>query len=152
LRGTTGGFKPWIEALIRFTTGPVLLRFRGVLSEIHGERLDRVVLFGSRAGGGARSDADYDVAVFLKDFHDRCAEVDRIIPIVTDILYDPVLLSMRCPTAPVPIANAHHSCMKSAARSVMAEAERSLAKARLTLELATSQARVGPTCRYRSKP
>jgi uncharacterized protein len=30
-----------------------------------------VVLFGSRARGEARSDSDYDVAVFVKDLHDR---------------------------------------------------------------------------------
>jgi uncharacterized protein len=41
-----------------------------------------------RARGDARSDSDYDVAVFLKDFHDRWSEVDRIVPVVTDILYD----------------------------------------------------------------
>ena len=26
--------------------------------------------------------------MFLKDFHDRWSEVDRIVPVVTDILYD----------------------------------------------------------------
>ncbi len=67
---------------------PVLVRFRKALDEIYGNRLDRVVLFGSRARGDARPDSDYDVAVFLKDFHDRWSEVDRIVPVVTDILYD----------------------------------------------------------------
>ena len=32
----------------------------------YGSRLDRVVLFGSRARGDAHADSDYDVAVFLK--------------------------------------------------------------------------------------
>lgn len=67
---------------------PVLIRFRKALDEMYGSRLDRVVLFGSRARGDARPDSDYDVAVFLKDFHDRWSEVDRIVPVVTDILYD----------------------------------------------------------------
>jgi uncharacterized protein len=69
-------------------TDPVLVRFRKALDEIYGNRLDRVVLFGSRARGDARPDSDYDVAVFLRDFHDRWNEVDRIVPVVTDILYD----------------------------------------------------------------
>ena len=67
---------------------PVLVRFRKALDVIYGNRLDRVVLFGSRARGDARPDSDYDVAVFLRDFHDRWSEVDRIVPVVTDILYD----------------------------------------------------------------
>ncbi len=67
---------------------PVLKRFRKALDELYGERLERVVLFGSRARGEAREDSDYDVAVFLKDLTDRWQEVDQIIPIVTDILYE----------------------------------------------------------------
>jgi uncharacterized protein len=73
---------------VSVTTDPVLVRFRKALDEIYGSRLDRVVLFGSHARGDARPDSDYDVAVFLKDFHDRWSEVDRIVPVVTDILYD----------------------------------------------------------------
>jgi predicted nucleotidyltransferase len=67
---------------------PVLVRFRRTLGENYGDRLDRVVLFGLRARGDARPGADYDVAIFLNDFRDRWDEVDRIVPIVTDILYD----------------------------------------------------------------
>ncbi|MGO8801135.1 MAG: nucleotidyltransferase domain-containing protein [Roseiarcus sp.] len=48
---------------------PVLSRFRAALDEAYGERIERVVLFGSRARGDARPDSDYDVAVFLKDLH-----------------------------------------------------------------------------------
>jgi predicted nucleotidyltransferase len=67
---------------------PVLVRFRDELHEIYGSRLARIVLFGSRARGDARPDSDYDVAVFLTDFHDRWSEMDRLVPVVTDILYD----------------------------------------------------------------
>jgi predicted nucleotidyltransferase len=66
----------------------VLVRFRAALSDIYGDQIERVVLFGSRARGDARQDSDYDVAVFLKNFHDRWSEVDRLMPVVTDILYD----------------------------------------------------------------
>ena len=66
---------------------PVLTRFKTALRELYGERLERVVLYGSRARGDADAESDYDVAVFLHDFADRWQEVDRIVPIVTDILY-----------------------------------------------------------------
>jgi uncharacterized protein len=67
---------------------PALARFRAALGDIYGDQIERVVLFGSRARGDARPDSDYDVAVFLKNFHDRWNEVDRLIPVVTDILYE----------------------------------------------------------------
>ncbi|MBV9252514.1 MAG: nucleotidyltransferase domain-containing protein [Acetobacteraceae bacterium] len=67
---------------------PVLIRFRKALEEIYGDRLARVVLFGSQARGDAHRNSDYDVAVFLKDFRDRWSEMDRLLPLVTDILYE----------------------------------------------------------------
>jgi len=67
---------------------PVLLRFRSAAKEIFGDRLERLVLFGSRARGEARTDSDYDVAIFLKDFTDRRREVIRLVPLVTDIVED----------------------------------------------------------------
>jgi len=60
---------------------PVLSRFRDGLSQIYGDRLDRVVLFGSRARGDADANSDYAVAVFLKDMADRWAEFDRLVPL-----------------------------------------------------------------------
>jgi predicted nucleotidyltransferase len=67
---------------------PVLTRFREALDAMYGSRIERVVLFGSRARGDASAESDYDIAIFLNDFRDRWSEVDRIVPIVTDILYD----------------------------------------------------------------
>lgn len=68
------------------TTDPILLKFRAVLDEVYGERIERVVLYGSRARGDAHPDSDYDVAVFLTDLTDRWNEIDRIAEIETDIL------------------------------------------------------------------
>jgi predicted nucleotidyltransferase len=65
---------------------PILKRFRAALDEMYGKRLERVVLFGSRARGDAREDSDYDVAVFLKDLTDRWPELDRLADLSTDIL------------------------------------------------------------------
>jgi uncharacterized protein len=65
---------------------PILSRFRAALNEIYGERIERVVLFGSRARGDARPDSDYDVAVFLKDLDGFGKETRRIAEIEADIL------------------------------------------------------------------
>jgi len=59
-------------------TDPVLVRFRKALSEIYGDRLERVMLYGSRARGDARPDSDYDVAVFLRDMTDLGPELHRL--------------------------------------------------------------------------
>ena len=67
---------------------PILRRFRLALNEVYGERIERVVLFGSRARGDARPDSDYDVAVFLKDLTGSGEEMGPIAEIETDILYD----------------------------------------------------------------
>jgi predicted nucleotidyltransferase len=57
---------------------PVLSRFKAALDAIYGSRIERVVLFGSRARGEAHDDSDYDVAVFLKSLGDRWQELDRL--------------------------------------------------------------------------
>lgn len=65
---------------------PILCRFRAALEEIYGDRLERVVLFGSRARGDAQVDSDYDVAVFLRDLTERWREARRLSAVETDIL------------------------------------------------------------------
>jgi uncharacterized protein len=65
---------------------PVLLRFRAALAEAYGDRIERVVLYGSRARGDARVDSDYDIAVFLHDMPDRMAEMERLADLSTAIL------------------------------------------------------------------
>jgi uncharacterized protein len=59
----------------------ILAKFRAALTEMYGDRLQRVVLFGSRARGDAQPDSDYDVAVFLNGMNgpaDRWAELNRL--------------------------------------------------------------------------
>jgi uncharacterized protein len=60
------------------TVDPILSKFRAALTELYGDRIERVVLFGSRARGDARSDSDYDVALFLKEPTDTWLEIDRL--------------------------------------------------------------------------
>ena len=57
---------------------PHLIRMREALGKMYGDRLDRVILFGSQARGDARPDSDYDLAIFLKDMPDRWAELDKL--------------------------------------------------------------------------
>jgi predicted nucleotidyltransferase len=70
------------------TNDPVLARFRIALDTIYGQRLERVVLFGSRARGDARKDSDYDVAVFLRDKPDRFKELYRLADLSTDLIHE----------------------------------------------------------------
>ena len=65
---------------------PVLTRFRAAVTEIYGDRVERVVLFGSRARGDARKDSDYDIAVFLRAMPDRMAEMNRLADLSAAIL------------------------------------------------------------------
>lgn len=69
-------------------TDPVIARFRAAIADAYGARLERLVLFGSRARGDATEDSDYDFAVFLHGLTDRGNEIGTIVDIETDILSD----------------------------------------------------------------
>ena len=56
---------PWFKMDSRITSDPVLSRFRAALVDAYGDRLERAVLFGSRARGDSPPDSDYDIAVLL---------------------------------------------------------------------------------------
>jgi len=67
---------------------PILSRFCTAVKEFYGHRVERLVLFGSRARGNARPDSDYDISIFLRDMPDRAKEMNKLADIGTDILYD----------------------------------------------------------------
>ncbi len=67
---------------------PVLVRLRQALDEVYGDRLDRVVLFGSRARGDAHPDSDYDIAVFLNQPGELWDELGKLSHITTGILIE----------------------------------------------------------------
>lgn len=70
------------------TDDPILKRFKAALGEMYGDRLSRVVLFGSRARGDAGPDSDYDVAVFLTSLPDQWNEMRRLADLRVDFLDD----------------------------------------------------------------
>jgi predicted nucleotidyltransferase len=64
----------------------ILRHIRTSLRMIYGDRIERLVLFGSRARGDAHADSDYDIAVFLEDLTDRWREFHRLADLRTEIL------------------------------------------------------------------
>jgi uncharacterized protein len=65
---------------------PILRHIRTSVRAIYGDRIERLVLFGSRARGDAHADSDYDIAVFLEDLTDRWREFRRLADLRTEIL------------------------------------------------------------------
>jgi len=60
----------------------VLLDLRRGLQSLYGDRLSRLILFGSRARGDARSDSDYDVMVVLRgavDVNDEFVRTSEVV-------------------------------------------------------------------------
>lgn len=72
----------------RVIDDPILSRFRAAITETYGTRLEKAVLFGSRARNDHRSDSDYDIAVFLRDMGGLWDELGPLSKITTDILVD----------------------------------------------------------------
>ena len=67
---------------------PVLKRFRVAVDEVYGDRMERVVLYGSRARGDHQPDSDYDIAVFIKDSGTLTEDLDKLASLTTAILLD----------------------------------------------------------------
>src|SRR5438067_13824963 len=67
---------------------PVLNHFRAAVSEVYGDRLKRVVFYGSRARGDHQPDSDYDIAVFIKNPGTLTEELDKLASLTTAILLD----------------------------------------------------------------
>lgn len=70
------------------TDDPVLEKIRGALQAEYGERLERAVLYGSRARGDHQGDSDYDIAVFVEGMERSWEEFKRLGRIETDLFYE----------------------------------------------------------------
>ena len=66
---------------------PILKRFRAALDTLYGHPNERMALLGSQPRGDAREDFDYEVAV-LKGLANRSHQLDCLVPLVTDIVYE----------------------------------------------------------------
>jgi len=49
------------------SSGEVINQFKTVIHNIYGDRLDKIVMYGSRARGDFKEDSDFDFLVILKD-------------------------------------------------------------------------------------
>jgi uncharacterized protein len=65
-----------------------LNKFHAAVTAKYGDRVEHIVLFGSRARGDERPDSDYDIAVFLKNLGSLWSELDSPAAMGTDIFYD----------------------------------------------------------------
>jgi len=64
----------------------ILKEFKRRIAELYGQRLKKVVLYGSYARGQANDEhSDIDLAVVLEGDINPCREIDRMIDIITDI-------------------------------------------------------------------
>ncbi|MBU0509030.1 nucleotidyltransferase domain-containing protein [bacterium] len=63
----------------------ILCELKARLTELYGERLEKLILFGSQARGDAEPDSDIDVLVVLKGDVDVGRELWRVSEITSEI-------------------------------------------------------------------
>lgn len=65
--------------------GAVLSELRRRLQDLYGERLSRVVLYGSQARGEGLAGSDVDVLIVLRGDVSACVEIGRTCALVADL-------------------------------------------------------------------
>ncbi len=65
---------------------PILKEFKENTEKLYGQRLKKIILYGSYAKGQANDEhSDIDLAVVLAGTVDPCKEIDRMADIFTDL-------------------------------------------------------------------
>ena len=90
------------------------------LEALYGDRLDHVVLYGSRARGDARPDSDVDLLVVLRGAYEPYVEIKRMTQFYFDLLfrYD-VSFSMQ-PYSTDEVADTSNPFMESVSEDALA--------------------------------
>ena len=57
---------------------PILAQFKECAKNIYGQKLKRVILYGSYAKGLARKDSDIDLMIVLSDMESAFTEIERL--------------------------------------------------------------------------
>ena len=79
---------------------PLLRRLRAELEQRYGARLERLILFGSRARGDAGPELDWDVAVVLRGYDGDWEERHRLADLAYDLLLETGQMLSLKPFAP----------------------------------------------------
>lgn len=83
----------------------VVRRVRAELERLYGDRLQRVILYGSRARGDAHEESDYDLIAVLDDVPDHWAEVRRLSSLSFDLMLETGAFIMIIPNTATDLQN-----------------------------------------------
>lgn len=73
----------------------IIKETRSALGKTYGERMRKLILFGSHSRGEATEESDIDLAVILDDFDEAWNEIKRSGPAISDIcLRNDVVISI----------------------------------------------------------
>ena len=72
----------------------ISIALKEYLERVYQDRLEQVILFGSRARGDAKPDSDFDVLIVLKAAFDYSQEIERTSHFLSDLcLENDILIS-----------------------------------------------------------
>jgi predicted nucleotidyltransferase len=86
---------------------PMLRQLTRELKQRYGDRLKKVVLFGSHARGEATPDSDMDILVVLNDLDGILKEARRLVPLEAELNLKYDLLAMCFPMSLADFENEH---------------------------------------------